>query len=149
MKAGQLKAEFKCEQWAAVLLLCLLPEMQFGSLYQDRQRKPIQAPIRPTAEDHDNAISFSLLRLRMEGSGLLLRVFQFSAQETPAKQMASRNEAENEVSSNKRPRAEGDRIAAAPSSVSFKSKLMNSSNPDLWVGFGAGREKLKINPGDF
>ncbi|KAL5852833.1 hypothetical protein ACOSQ3_007951 [Xanthoceras sorbifolium] len=26
---------------------------------------------------------------------------------------------------------------------------MNSSNLDSWVGFGAGREKLKINPGDF
>ncbi|KAL5777519.1 hypothetical protein ACOSP7_010445 [Xanthoceras sorbifolium] len=26
---------------------------------------------------------------------------------------------------------------------------MNSSNPYSWVGFGAGREKLKINPGDF
>ncbi|KAL5849896.1 hypothetical protein ACOSQ4_007909 [Xanthoceras sorbifolium] len=76
-------------------------------------------------------------------------VFQFSSQETSAKQMAGRNEAENEVSGNKRPRAEGDRIAAAPSGVSFKSKLMNSSNLDSWVGFGAGREKLKINPGDF
>ncbi|KAL5836780.1 hypothetical protein ACOSQ3_013949 [Xanthoceras sorbifolium] len=63
--------------------------------------------------------------------------------------MAGRNEAENEVSGNKRPRAEGDRIAAAPSDVIFKSKLMNSSNPNSWVGFGAGREKLKINLGDF
>ncbi|KAL5827813.1 hypothetical protein ACOSQ4_019610 [Xanthoceras sorbifolium] len=69
--------------------------------------------------------------------------------ETPAKQMTGRNEAENEVLGNKRPRVEGDRIAAAQSGVSFKSKLMNSSNPDSWVGFGAGREKLKINPGDF
>ncbi|KAL5844622.1 hypothetical protein ACOSQ4_010580 [Xanthoceras sorbifolium] len=76
-------------------------------------------------------------------------VFHFSAQEIPAKQMASINKADNKVSGNKRPRAEGDRIAAAPSGVSFKSKLMNSSNPYSWVGFGAGREKLKINPGDF
>ncbi|KAL5823537.1 hypothetical protein ACOSQ4_021437 [Xanthoceras sorbifolium] len=89
------------------------------------------------------ALARHLSSLEMAG------VFQFSTQETPAKQMAGRNEAENEVSGNKRPQAEGDRIAAAPSGVSFKSKLMNSSNPDSWVGFGVGRKKLKINPGDF
>ncbi|KAL5806756.1 hypothetical protein ACOSQ3_029644 [Xanthoceras sorbifolium] len=43
------------------------------------------------------ALARHLSSLEMAG------VFQFSAQETPAKQMTSRNEAENEVSGNKRP----------------------------------------------
>ncbi|KAL5853023.1 hypothetical protein ACOSQ3_008141 [Xanthoceras sorbifolium] len=60
-------------------------------------------------------LSCHLSSLEMAG------IFQFSAQETSAKQMAGRKEAENEVSGNKRPRAEGDRIAAAPKGLSFKS----------------------------
>ncbi|KAL5831663.1 hypothetical protein ACOSQ4_017017 [Xanthoceras sorbifolium] len=61
-------------------------------------------------------------------------IFKFSAEEEPGMNVKGSAEAVQDISGSKRARADGDGSAKMPRSVSFKSKLMNSSHPDSWVG---------------
>ncbi|KAL5805480.1 hypothetical protein ACOSQ4_028213 [Xanthoceras sorbifolium] len=67
-------------------------------------------------------------------------IFKFSAEDEQRMKVKGSAEAVREISDTKRARADGNGLIKTPSNMSFKSKLMNSSNPDSWVGFGAKRE---------
>ena len=78
--------------------------------------------------------------------------FRFSAQPEQLKHSEDlKGKPPDPVTSSKRARPDdasvSDRVRPAMGE-SFKSKLVNASNPNQWQGFGAGKDKLKIADGD-
>ncbi|KAL5758373.1 hypothetical protein ACOSP7_020984 [Xanthoceras sorbifolium] len=78
-------------------------------------------------------------------------IFNFSAQPSPTKLMEMKAVPPSENPRCKRARAENEEIVEhqrRKEGESFKLKLLNIASPGSWSGFGAGNEKLRIDPSD-
>ena len=81
----------------------------------------------------------------------MVAAFLFSAQPTSRNSEDLKDKPPDPKSSTKRARSNDDEesdILRSSMGESFKSKLLNASNPNQWQGFGSGKERLKISEGD-
>ncbi|KAL5838546.1 hypothetical protein ACOSQ3_015715 [Xanthoceras sorbifolium] len=74
-------------------------------------------------------------------------IFNFSAQSTEEENATTNGS--NPSSNSKRARSKTvEEERSKHATASLKSTLLNMANPKCWKGFGAAKEKLKIEQGD-